>query len=231
MATHPSILAWEIPWAEEPDRFWQRVGQDWVLNNDKGYIHVDKGEKEWVFCPFSVQFSLVAQSCLTLRPHGLQHARPPCPSPTPGVYSNSCPLSRWCHPTISPSVIPSSLWPSLFHPLKIIDHGLTRNIFLGRSGRVIHSGMVPVVWQRELVFVELIHWIVWTAASSDWLRNNMTKTLLNVFINTFKFKGAYSLIEILHFLFFCCTMQHGGSYFTNLGSNPCPLHRKWGVFI
>ena len=41
----------------------------------------------------------------SLRPHGLQHARPPCPSPTPGAYSNSCPLSRWCHPTTSSSVI------------------------------------------------------------------------------------------------------------------------------
>ena len=44
----------------------------------------------------------------SLRPHGLQHARLPCPSPTPGVYSNSCPLSRWCHPAISASVIPFS---------------------------------------------------------------------------------------------------------------------------
>ena len=43
-----------------------------------------------------------------LATHGLQHARPPCPSPTPGVYSNSCPLSRWHHPTISSSVIPFS---------------------------------------------------------------------------------------------------------------------------
>ena len=43
----------------------------------------------------------------SLRPHGLQHARPPCPSPTPGVYSNSCSLSQWCHPTIS-SLSPSS---------------------------------------------------------------------------------------------------------------------------
>ena len=40
--------------------------------------------------------------------HGLQHARPPCPSPTPRVHSNSCPLSRWCHPTISSSVVPFS---------------------------------------------------------------------------------------------------------------------------
>ena len=46
--------------------------------------------------------------CNSLWPHGLQHPRPPCPSPTPGVYSNSCPLSQWCHPTISSSVIPFS---------------------------------------------------------------------------------------------------------------------------
>ena len=55
----------------------------------------------------SVQFShsVVSHS---LRPHGLQHNRLPCPSPTPRVYSNSCPLSWWCHPTISSSVIPFS---------------------------------------------------------------------------------------------------------------------------
>ena len=44
----------------------------------------------------------------SLRSHGLQHVRPPCPSPTPGVYSGSCPLSQWCHPTISCSVVPFS---------------------------------------------------------------------------------------------------------------------------
>ena len=44
----------------------------------------------------------------SLQPHGLQHARPPCPSPTPGVHPNSCPLSRGCHPTILSSVIPFS---------------------------------------------------------------------------------------------------------------------------
>ena len=44
----------------------------------------------------------------SLKPHGLQHSRPSCPSPTSGVYSNSCPLSQWCHPTISSSVVPFS---------------------------------------------------------------------------------------------------------------------------
>ena len=57
------------------------------------------------------QFSSVAQLCLTLRPHESQHARPPCPSPTPGVHSNSRPSSPWCHPAISSSVIPFSSCP------------------------------------------------------------------------------------------------------------------------
>ena len=55
----------------------------------------------------SLQFSCSVMSN-SLRPHGLQHARLPCPSPTPRAYSNSCPLSQWCHPTISSSVIPFS---------------------------------------------------------------------------------------------------------------------------
>ena len=55
----------------------------------------------------SIQFSRSAVSD-SLQPLGLQHARPPCPSPTPRVYSNSCPLSWWCHPTILSSVIPFS---------------------------------------------------------------------------------------------------------------------------
>ena len=64
----------------------------------------------WTMVVLSPPQSSVQFSCSvvpdSLRPHGLQHARPPCPSPTPGVYSNLCPLSRWCHPTISSSVIP-----------------------------------------------------------------------------------------------------------------------------
>ena len=58
----------------------------------------------------SVQFSRSVMSD-SLQPHEPQHARPPCPSPTPGVHSDSRPLSRWCHPTISSSVIPFSSCP------------------------------------------------------------------------------------------------------------------------
>ena len=61
----------------------------------------------------SVQFSCSVVSG-SLRPHGLEHARPPCPSPAPGVYSNSCPSSRWCHPAISSSAVPFSSCPQSF---------------------------------------------------------------------------------------------------------------------
>ena len=64
----------------------------------------------------SVQFSWVAQSCLIIQPHGLKHTMLPCPLPTLGACSNSCPSSQWCHPTISSSVIPlllSSVFPSI----------------------------------------------------------------------------------------------------------------------
>ena len=62
-----------------------------------------------VFPQVILQSSSVAQSCLTLcDPHELQHSKPPCPSPTPGVYPNSCSLSWWCHPTTSSSVVPFS---------------------------------------------------------------------------------------------------------------------------
>ena len=71
-----------------------------------------------LFTSYHIQFSSV-QSLSHLRlfatsPHEPQHSRPPCPSPTPGVYPNPCPLIRWCHPIISSSVIPFSSCPQSF---------------------------------------------------------------------------------------------------------------------
>ena len=67
----------------------------------------------WKLIFSSVQFSRSVVSD-SLRPHESQHARPPCPSPTPGVHPNPCPLSQWCHPTISSSVVPFSSCPQSF---------------------------------------------------------------------------------------------------------------------
>ena len=74
-------------------------------------IHKLKTTKLYTLGKFPFSCSVVSDS---LRPHEPQHSRPPCPSPTPEVYSNSCPLSRWCHPTVSSSVIPFSSCPQSF---------------------------------------------------------------------------------------------------------------------
>ena len=71
----------------------------------------------------SVQFSHSVMSD-SLRPHESQHARPPCPSPTPGVHSNSCPLSQWCHPAIS-SCCPLLLLPSIPPSIRVFSNEST----------------------------------------------------------------------------------------------------------
>jgi len=100
MVTNSSILAWRIQ-GKNGETCWAtvygvtRVRHDSVTKSTK---HSKTGLRS------SVQFSRSVMSN-SLWPHGLQHARPPCSSPTPGAYSNSCPLSQWCHPSISSSVI------------------------------------------------------------------------------------------------------------------------------
>ena len=74
----------------------------------KHFLSLEKRTDSWK----DFQFSSVAQSCPSVSdsflPHELQHVRPPCPSPTSEVYSNSSPLCQWCHPTISSSAVPFS---------------------------------------------------------------------------------------------------------------------------
>ena len=76
--------------------------------------------------PSSVQFSYSVMSD-SLRPHESQHARPPCPSPSPGVHSNSCPLSRWCHPAIS-SCHPLFLLPPILPSIRVFSNESTLHI-------------------------------------------------------------------------------------------------------
>ena len=68
----------------------------------------------------------VVSDCL--QPHGLQHARPPCPSPTPGVYSDLRSLSQWCHPTISSLCRPHILLPSIFPSIRVFSNESARHI-------------------------------------------------------------------------------------------------------
>ena len=94
--------------------WWRRIRNLWKLPGGRDWL---RGKLGFILMGgamlSSVQFShsVISNS---LWPHGLQHTRPPCLSPTPGVYWNSCPLSRWCYPTISSSVTPFSSWPQSF---------------------------------------------------------------------------------------------------------------------
>ena len=71
-----------------------------------------------------ITVSSVTQSCMTLWPHESQHTSPPCPSPTPGVYPNSCPLSQWCHPAIS-SCHPLLLLPPIPPSIRVFSNEST----------------------------------------------------------------------------------------------------------
>ena len=91
----------------------------------------------------SIQFSRSVMSD-SLQPHRLQHARPLCPSPTSGVYSNSCPLSQWCHPTISSSAVPLQVaeWQvktRCLHRLPLSrDLGSFPSPLLGQTSAALH---------------------------------------------------------------------------------------------
>ena len=88
--------------------------QIWIL-----FFHSRIPNIEYQFS--SVQFSCSVVSTLC-DPLELQHPRPPCPSPTPGGYSNSCPLSWWCQPTISSSLVPLSYPPSIFPGIRVFSN-------------------------------------------------------------------------------------------------------------
>ena len=87
-------------------RAWIDISPKKISNGQQAHSHSSHHHDSFS----SVQFSRSAVSD-SLPPHESQHARPACPSPTPGVYSNSCPSSRWCHPAVSSSVVPFSSCP------------------------------------------------------------------------------------------------------------------------
>ena len=99
----------------------------------------------------SVQFShSVVSDSLWL--HGPQHARPPCPSPTPGVYSNSCPLSPWCHPTILSSVFPFSSRLQSFPA----SRSFQTSQFFASGGQSIQHQSFQWIFRTDFLYVGLV---------------------------------------------------------------------------
>ena len=165
MATHSSILAWKPHgW-----RAWRAIvhrvaqSQTW-LKQLRTKLSLYLTQKD--------QFSSVAQSCSTLQIHGLQHARPPCPSPTPGVYSNSCSSSKWYHPTISSSVIAFSSYFQSFPA----SGSFPMSQFFASSDQSIRVSASASVFPMNIQDWSPLGWAGWISLQS--------KGLSRVFSNT-----------------------------------------------
>ena len=134
-----------------------------------------------------IQFSWVQFSCSVMSdflwPHESQHARPPCPSPTSGVHSNSCLSSQWCHPAISSSVVPFSCPQSLpaseSFPMSQLCMRWPK--YWSFSFSIIPSKEIP-----GLIF------------RMDWLISLQSKGLSRVFSNTTVQMHQFSVLSLLH---------------------------------
>ena len=130
-----------------------------------------ESEKELKSLFSSVQFShsVVSNS---LWPHELQHTRPPCPSPTPRVHSNSCPSSRWCHPAISSSVVSLSSCPQSLP----VSESFPMSQLFAWGGQSIGVSALASVLPMNTQDWSPLEWTGWTSLKS--------KGLSRVFFNT-----------------------------------------------
>ena len=127
----------------------------------------------------SVQFSCSVKTSGSFRPYEPQHARPPCPSPNPGVYPDSCPLSRWCHPTISSSGVPFSFCPQSFSASRYFQIS-----YFFASGWALVNGTSALIKETSEGFLTLLpnedRWKVVSLQPRKWLppESHHTGTLI-----------------------------------------------------
>ena len=133
-------------------KFLSNSGHTWVANHTVQFGHLVMSDSLW--------------------PHGLKHARPPCPSPTPGVYSDSCSLSQWCHPTISSSVGPFSSCPQSFPASGCFP----KSQFFTSGGQSIGVSASTSVFPMNTQDWSSLGWTSWSSLQS--------KGLSRVFSNT-----------------------------------------------
>ena len=147
-----------------------------VLTEVQGKIWLEYGERREQANQFS---SVVSNS---LQPHGLQHARLPCSSPTPGVYSNSCPLSRWCHPTISSSVVPFSSRLQSFPA----SGSFKMSQFFTSGGQSIRVSASPSVLPMNIQDWFPLGWTGWISLQSK----GLSRVFSNTTVQKHQFFGA-----------------------------------------
>ena len=151
----------------------------------------------------SVQFSCSVVSD-SLGPHELQLARPPCLSPTPGVHPNPCPLSRWCHPTISSSVVPFSSCPQSFP----VSGSFQMSQLFASGGQGIGVSALRSVLPMNTQDWSPLGWTGWISLQS--------KGLSRVFSNTTLPKDSYltktQVFKIIKYKQLCKSNDDNKSY-------------------
>ena len=127
-----------------------------------------------------------------LQPHELQHSRLPCPSPTPGACSNSCPLSRWCHPTISSSVVPSSSCLQLFPA----SGSFQMSQFFAWGGQSIGVSASASVLPMNIQDLFPLGWIGWTPCSPRDSQESSTPQFKSINSSALSFLHSPTLTSI-----------------------------------
>ena len=159
-------------------------------------LDLEKAEEPEIKLPTStesskkqVQFSHSVVSDL-LQPNELQHGRPPCPSPTPVIYPNSSPLSRWCHPTISSSVIPFSSCPQSFPASRSVQ----MSQFFESGGQSVGVSAAASVLPMNTQDWFPLEWTGWISLQSK----GLSRVFSNTTVQKHQFFGAQlSLIPTL----------------------------------
>ena len=131
---------------------------------------------------YSVQFSHSVASD-SLWPHELQHTRPPCPSPTPRVHPNSCPLSQWCHPAISSSIVPFSSGPQSFPA----SGSLQMSQFFASGGQSIGVSASTSVLPMNTQDWSPLGWTGWISLQSK----GLSRVFANTTVQKHQFFGAH----------------------------------------
>ena len=125
-----------------------------------------------------VQFSRSVGSD-SLRPHESQYTRPPCPSPTPGVYSNSCPLRQWCHPTISSFIVPFSSCPQSFPA----SRSFQMNQLFSSGGQSIEVSASASVLPMKIQDWFPLGWTDWIS----WQSKGLSRVFSNTTVQKYQF--------------------------------------------
>ena len=165
-----------LPYPPPGDLFAPR-NWTWVLCFEGRSFTTDLSGKRLLAVQFSC--SVVSDS---LWPHESQHARPFCPSPTPGVHSNSCPSSRWCHPAISSSVIPFSSCPQA---LQASESFLMSQLFAWGGQSTGVSALASVLPMNTQDWSPL-EWTGWISLQSK----GLSRVFSNTTVQTHQFFGA-----------------------------------------